>query len=52
MFANNKMKRLLTVDRTVDEISMEMALMVREYENQAVLGEEEMDEEDEEEAKK
>ena len=52
-FNNNKMKRLLTCDRTVDEITMEMALMVRDMENQEALGEEEeINEEDEEESKK
>ena len=52
-FNNNKARRLLTCDRTVDEITLEMALMVREMENGEALGEEEeINEEDEEENKK
>lgn len=52
-FNNNKAKRLLSCDRSVDEITMEMALMVRDMENQESLGEEEeINEEDEEESKK
>lgn len=51
-FNNNKAKQLLTADRSVDEITMEMALMVRDMENREMLGEEEeINEEDEEESK-
>ena len=52
-FNDNKTRRLLTCERTVDEITMEMALMVRDLENQSGLGdEEEMNEEDDDESKK
>ena len=52
-FSNNKLKRLLTSDRSVDEITMEMALMVAHMQNSEALGEEEeINEEDEDDAKK
>lgn len=50
--ANNTVKKLLSADRTVDEITLEMALMVRDMENRQAMGDElEMAEEDEEDKK-